>query len=467
MVTAPILLTIGGVSVPQVMQESMIIKTVLGKTISTMNFTIYDKNCTLSVPKEGIDVIATRSDTGERIFGGLTSIPKGRTEGVSRYWDIQCQSYTVLLDRTLFYYSYPPAFTYTNLASKALVGDRAILAHLFEKACVGSWGQTASASEIVIDTDYVQQGSASLVALNFLYTYAREAVELLSHYVGFNYYVDYYKNLHYYYKETIPATFGLSSVSGETLVDSQGNTLNTVPYNNLGWTRDATRVINNYTIFGSDVISNTQTSFIAGDGSKTTLSIAVNGTAFPIMAPAGQSHISVWVNTGSDVSPSWTAKTVGGTGNNPSSYDCIADYINQSLVFAVAPPNLTYAVKIQYRFLFAGGMPSTDQPSITYYGRTFSNRLTASDANSAATMQVNINHLKEQFSSALETITCKVDDSAFPGGNTNRFKIGQWVPFHNHILGVLKNYQIHSITTRCLGGSILSYELELRNWTLE
>ena len=471
--TSPIALTIGGTSYTAVKEDSMVINSVLGKTINTMQLTLYDKNCTLTVPKEGVDVIVTRTDTGERIFGGLASNIIGHVEGVSRYWDIQCQSYTVLLDRILFYYYYPPCFTYTNLAAQALVGDVAILGHMFEKSVVGMYGQATTASEIAVSPTYVQQGSPSLVALNVNYMYAREAIELLANYVGFNYYVDYNKNLHYYYKETNLPPFCLSSASAQ-LPDSAGNLLDPIEYNGMIWQRDATRIINNYLVFGTSVSSDTKTSTIANNGVKTTLSMAFNGTASPILPPPGKAQVEVYVNSGSDVSPTWVTQTVGTMYiDDAGSYNVLADYTNLVLNFAVAPPNLTLAVKVNYLYQFQGGMPDSAQDSITQYGRLFSTRMTAADANSAAAMQSNINHLKTQFKGALEKVTCKVDDSAFPAGNTNRFKIGQWVPFYNHILGtptsatLLKNYQVYSMKTRCLGGSVLSYELELRNWMLE
>ena len=451
---APIAVTIGGVSRPTTIQDNFSITSVQGQTVSTLNGTIADKSAVITVP-EGVDLIVTRPDTGERIFGGLTSFVTGYTDGFSRYWDIMGQSYTILLDRTLFFASYAPGFTYDGL-----FGDKAVLAHLFEKSVVGAGGQTGAASEINARS-YVQQGAKYLSSLVFKYQYAREAAQLLGAYTGYSYYVDFDLNLHYYLKESIPAPYSLSSTPGETL-----GGLTAVGYRGLKYKRDATRVINNYVVFGANLYSNIQYDTVANNGVSLVLYIGLRGSAIPIAAPPGQRTILVWVNTGSDVTPIWTSKTVGIKNiDNPATYDCLVDAVNQTLTFTIAPPNLTKSIKIEYVFVYGAGVAQANAGSIAKYGRTLSQRLVAADANSAVNMQANMNNLSTQFSYALEVLTCSLDDSAFPAG-TSRFKVGQYVPFKNAVLGINKSYWIHSITTKILGGAVRSYDLELRNWSM-
>ena len=93
-------MTIGGTTRSTTLQDNFKIHAVMGQTIPTLEGTIYDPNANLLVPAEGSDVIVTRGDTGARVFGGLLSMVTGRSEGVSRYWDIQCQGYAILLDRS-------------------------------------------------------------------------------------------------------------------------------------------------------------------------------------------------------------------------------------------------------------------------------------------------------------------------------------------------------------------------------
>lgn len=460
---APILLTINGVPYPNTSQDSIVINAVLGKSISSVAATIYDKNSAGTVPSEDAEIVITRPDTGGRIFGGLASMVTGYTEGVSRYWDIQGQSYNILLDRILFYRSYQPSFSYTSIHGPHLLGDLAILANLFETAVVGAYGNTGAPSEIVVNPAYCQQGSTNMGGLTFTYQYAREAVELIANYVKFNYYIDFNKNLHYYYTPNIVAPYGLSSVAGETL-----SGLTTIPYNKLKWKRDGTRILNNFVVFGANIKSDKQQKTLSGNGSQKAFSVAFAGSAVPLSAPPGEAKILVFVNIGTDPLPNWDSQTVGiASIDSPGSVDVIYDPSLLTLTFNSAPPNLTKAVLVAYAYTYSAGRAVTNNASVTKYGRTFSNRLIASDANTASLIDVAISHLDKQFSSALEVLTCTVNDSSFPVGSTARFEIGQYVPLHHHLLGINKSYWINKVTTRVLGGQIRSYDLEMRSYTLE
>jgi len=465
--SAPIALTIGGASYPQVKQDNFQIQTVLGQTVSTLRGTIYDKNAQSPIPQELSDVIVTRTDTGERIFGGLLSAPTGRIEGISRYWDLQAQSYTILLNKILFYNVYNTAYTYKNIAGQNLQGDLAILANLFEKSVFSSHGIGYAPSEIIVSPTYCQQGIPVNGALNFVYTYAQEAVSQLATYVGFNYYVDYNKYLHYYGMTTIPAPFGLSS---------KPNGTTTIGYHGMTWKPDASRTINCYLVYGMNLPSALQTSYLGNDGVKTIISTAnIPGAQFGLGAPPGATQILVWVNSGTQLVPVWVAQTVGVTGlDSLSSYNCTFDAVANSITFAVAPPNIaapssntTGAVKLQYIYTYVGGQPVYVLSSIQKYGREFWQRIVAADINSMAGLNINLQNQENQFSSPLEIIMLSVSDDDFPAGNTSRFAVGQYAPLYNATLGINKSYWIHAITTSILGGQLKEYKLELRNYVLE
>jgi hypothetical protein len=221
--------------------------------------------------------------------------------------------------------------------------------------------------------------------------------------------------------------------------------------------------VNNFIVYGSSLTSDAQTKYIVGNGVLKIFSTIPLSGNYPILQPPGSSSVLIWINTGTDVSPVWLPQSVG-TLNVDTGKDVLVDYTGQTLTFAVAPPNLTKAIKIQYAFMYSGGQPYPDLVSQSKYGRVLSQRLTASDANSAANMQTLINHLDQQFSQPLEVITLNVSDDMFP--NNNRFDVGQYVPFHNQKLNISGNYYIHSITTNLLGGQIRSYGLDLRSYTL-
>ena len=132
----------------------------------------------------------------------------------------------------------------------------------------------------------------------------------------------------------------------------------------------------------------------------------------------------------------------------------------KTLTFQTPPPNSVAGVRLRFTYLFTAGNISPDDESIDRYNRVFSRRVVASDVNSAAGMQQKLEYLKEQYADALEVITLTVSDDMF-GTNPARFRPGQWATIKNRVLGPAPNkeYLIHRITTKVIGGPLLSYEL--------
>lgn len=449
---------IGGMS-SGFIENTLQVETVLGQTISTLRGTIHDPDLTVII-SEGLDIVQYDISNGEKIFAGIVSYLTDYTEGIERYFELICQSYTVLLDRSLVYASYPAGFTYSGE-----VGDKAILKDLFDNRVIQANGTAhgeIGASEIT--SDYVDTGTPGLAPLNFFYMTLRECVELLAGYAGFSYYVDYDKKLHYYYQPSATAPYGLSS-------SPDGST--TLQYHGLKRKRDATRIINNFIVLGTQLFGS-DTEFIT----PTPISLIFwyvwpLGVNALLSNPVGYKYIRVFVNTGTDGAPVWTELTVGLAnvdeplipGTPPTGYDVLWNPGDSSFNFAVAPPTMvTNGIQIIYSLSLNGGIPDSVPASITNYGRTYSMRLTASDANSAATIMTNLAHIKAQFSSGLEVITLGVDSTVFP--STTRFEIGQYVALDNAILGINKSYWIHAIRTQVTGGSVSGYQLELRNYTM-
>ena len=156
-------------------------------------------------------------------------------------------------------------------------------------------------------------------------------------------------------------------------------------------------------MFGANLFSSVQTYILPSNGIKTilTLGIADIGRNVLLQPPPGETNILVWKNTGSDVTPSWTALTVGNDGFDLlTEKDCLINPTQQTIQFAIAPPNLTNSVKIQAVYLLGAGQVDTDNNSINKYGRTFARRLTAADANSATTLAAKLANYKQQFAFA-------------------------------------------------------------------
>jgi len=443
----PVEITIDGVVVPCWEEMSLSIDNILGQTVDTAKLTFFDRDANLEIP-ELADIIITRTDNGQRIFGGLTSVVEGTTAGLSRRWEVQCQDYTVLLDAGLVHCSYPSGWTYDGMS-----GDKAIIAHLFEKVGVTLLG--LGPSEIEARTFVGQAFSDFMSAIFFNYSSYREALQTIAGYTGWNYYVDYYRRLHYYYREDYPAPYRLSSTPGP------GN----VVYRKLRWRRDGTAVRNLYVMFGARLFSSPQHYYLPGDGVKThyTLGIEDIGRNINLVAPPGEGNIIVEVNAGTDSVPIWVPQKVGNESTDSlDTCDCLHNSMHQILRFKVPPPNLTAAVYVRAVHLIGAGQADADDNSIVKYKRTFARRLSAGDTNSAIAINWKLNTYKEQFAFALEKVTLTVDDISYPG--PDRFGIGQWVELENPVLGINRSYLIHRVTTRLIGGTHMEYDLELRNW---
>ena len=447
-------------SIYNFIESSFEINTVLGQTISTMTGTIHDPARSVTI-QEDSDVVINDINTGDKIFAGLASYVTGRTSGVERYWDLQCQSYSVLLDTSLVYAAYPAAYTNPDTSH---TGDQGILEDLFAHRVRKADG-SIGASEMTA-VDYVQQGLVQNAALNFFNMTLRECVELLAGIVNFSYYVDYDKKLHYYYQPTETAPYGLSS-------SPDGTT--TLGYRNLKWKRDGTRVRNAFLVLGSQLQGSDITRTEGGDGTTLFWCYPEYGPGVSLAAPAGYAHVRVFINDGSELYPHYTELTVGTYPNEASNWPpLITDpyqvaWAPLSNTFAYKstnpPPAFSNAIQITFSIPINGGIPDSDAASITNYGRTFFTRLVASDSNSVAAIWQNLARLKQQFKSALEILTLSIDSTEFP--STDRFEIGQLVNLDNAVLEIDKSYWIHAIKTKVIGGTVVGYEIELRNWTLE
>ena len=591
-----------------VLQESVVVESILGQVVDTAEFTIRDKGRwvldennmliqkgsplqTLSdviivreyrvvdptiigpaVPTVGgagdiaddIDPIKV-----ERIFGGIIAYIDGSTEGVERLWHVSCQDYTVLLDRSLVLNDYNADYEYMtqeldddgNEVDVTLVGDRALLASIFERSVLGSGGGTSS-SEINART-FVEQGLTSLSQQVFRYSTLREVVSQLAQYVGFDFYVDYHKNLHFYYREDQMSQLSLTDpryqlTSTNTVVPTGSSRVSDIMYRGISWKRDGTRLVNAFALFGDRLVSDSQVFVLPSTGgSEYDLSFDTIRINFPLLAEPGTetNAIRVGINANADraltenehegpeeggilinvggdfvvdgvvvgdiivntTDGSWGEVTnvtrtrvsagmregvtnvwnVGDRAAVPTwrelgvsndvllgrtSTDVFHDTVGKTLTFnTVTPPVSDYSIRLRFAHSFVGGQVSVDELSREKYGRIFARRVVASDVNSALGIVQKLEHLKEQYSYALEVVSVTLDDelhreddavqfASYIGDltrdapNFRRFKAGDWVQFTNNVLGVQKELLIHRVTTRVLSGRMLEYEVEMRDW---
>ena len=334
-----------------VVQESVSIESIIGQVVDTCDFEVHDIGATsfdpirfVSLSDIRVELVLAGSEEGskdpendlhaqpiELLFGGILAHIVGEPEGVEVIWELSCQDYTILLDRSLVRQDYEANFTYTTDAGDQLVGDRALIAASFGRDVLGVGGASAS-SEINVTSDTVEQGLPSLSQQVFKYSTLREVCSQLAQYVGYDFYVDYGTldeddppRLHYYYREDETAPYSLVSSPDSTLGPLE------VEYRKASWKRDGTRVVNTFAVFGDRLVSEPQTFVMPSQGQlEYDLSYDTIRINFPLLAEPGQNTIRVDVNSGSN--KSLTANTHNGIAGSSTLVNSSGDFVNDGVI---------------------------------------------------------------------------------------------------------------------------------------
>ena len=584
-----------------IVEDSLVIESYIGQVVDTCEVVIFDKYSEFFIQSMS-EIIITRDDIysgnvdvdfpdpGEpdnRLFFGLVVHIVGEPVGFSTYWTLTCQDFTIMLDRSLVLQSYP-----ANFKDGGYIGDVAILYNVFNSEVYsgGTDNTVGGASEILVipgddpsdpNQGFVDQGLKALELQIFRFSTLREVVSTLAQYVGFDFYVDYYRRLHYYYRESENADFALTDnpyserntgrkTSDNIPIinvhyDSGVEQLPALKYRSCSWKRDGSRLVNAFALFGDRLLSDPITVAIPSDGSneinlkdvrgvynyvllpepgnerigisvrrgqrdfggnnthasdrRTVLDahnvnfieagvvegdIVINESskAWGVIRNVGETTISAslrngqiartrnnirydpneWGRGDAFIIPIWEDIEHVATESDPDNVEDradvvynISDGILEFRTVEVQPDDIA-SVRLRFVHNFVGGRLSPAEASITRYGRVFARREVVSDVNSAAGMEQKLTHLHEQYNYPLEVVTCVITDDEFPESMNKRFESGQWVSFENDVLrreesgeeiGPNKEYLIHKITTRILGGDLIEYELELRDWEVD
>lgn len=133
-------------------------------------------------PNEG-DEIIVESDTLGRLFGGIIDrVELARTVNGNTFYNVDATDYSVMLDRKLV------VETYRDMTADAIFRD------IVEKYCDG------------FTMDGVMAGAPKIEELVFDYVYPTEVFKQLCEYVGWQWQVDFYKDLMFFNAEELNRT---------------------------------------------------------------------------------------------------------------------------------------------------------------------------------------------------------------------------------------------------------------------
>lgn len=306
-------LTIDGVEKSQLINwESIVREQVLSKEPDSLSFLIKKHDGQTYKPVVGDEVVLTVGASKE--FGGFIIEIEESTEARVEYIRIICKDYTHELDRQLV------SKTYANQSINDIISDLI----------------TTFATGI---TDTNVNCPTVIESVTFNYITVSKCLERLTDLVdGYEWYIDYDKDIHFFLTDNESSPFNLSDTSGNYI------------YNSLVIRQDTHQLRNEVLIRGGLLTSETiRTEIVTSDSSKKVFPLATKFANVP----------AVTVNSSS--------VTVGIENLDlPSAYTCLWNYNEKSLVFASSPATGTIGVTEypQYPLI----LQKRDEESIMAYG---------------------------------------------------------------------------------------------------
>jgi hypothetical protein len=286
---------------------------VLTKESDKLSFLLRKHNGQTYKPTVGDEVILTINATKE--FGGYIVELQEDVEGRVEYIKCICKDYTHELDRQLV------SKTYEAMTVNAIIADLT----------------TTFATGI---TDNNVNCTTLIDSVTFNYLPISQCLQRLTDIVeGYDWYIDYNKDVHFFFSESVASTFDLTDTSGNYV------------YNSLALRQDTHQLRNEVIVRGGLLTSTTlRTEFLSGDGTKTVFPLATKFANLPTVAISS-------VN-----------KTVGVENIDGAGFDCYWNYNEKSLKFTVAPANGTSNITViqypQYPLI----LQKRSESSVTSYG---------------------------------------------------------------------------------------------------
>lgn len=343
--TIDLKITIGGVDVTNYVPRSsnnerglpgIRIVQVMGEPIDDCSFAIEDGGA-LSFTEMDELIISNAAET-ERYFAGLLTAFEKHEVGPELDYICEAQDYTVLLEKSII-----------NQEWEEDTDDTAVLTAI-----------RSNADPDLTDFDFTThvENVGSITQLRLPRKTVREALNELANRVGAEWYIDYNKNLHWFDAEDSRAPYNIS--------DSP-DLSNTYPCSGLVQSVDGLDVINRVTVVGGDYLSDDVTHEYAGNGEQDRFVVPHR-----YRAASTESAVVVEENTNTDLSPSWSALTVGTKYiDDGAGKDVLWAFQERYFEFASAPSDLNKSWRVKGRYEVPLRVRVRSDSSYDRYGRWF------------------------------------------------------------------------------------------------
>ena len=399
----------------------LVIEQEMGRDIDEASFGLADASA-LSI-QEWDEVIITNDAETERYFAGYLMGLESAPANTEIHYICDCLDYTAILEKAIINEEWEDTADNTILGNIKTNAEPALTAFDFA-------------------TNVTNLGTVAFLRL--ARRTVRDALEELADRVGAEWYIDYNKNLHWFSVEAADAAY---SISDDPDLSAD------YPCGELRRLVDGHEVINRVTIVGGDYLSGDVTHEYAGDNQQ------VRFTLPYFYREPTTGTILIDKNTGSDVSPSWSAQTVGikyiDDAASPAKNVLFA-FQERFVEFATAPSNLARAWRITARYQIPLRTRVRSDDSYDRYGQWLEGVIVDSDIKDKTEAQTRGKYYLAANALAKTVFSCKVYE---PG-----LRAGEIIRLVNDNLGVDDSYFIRSLTRRFPGGGHIIDELELGDY---
>jgi hypothetical protein len=210
------------------MKGTLTIDKVLTYEVDTAKFQVRGQR-----PQEGDEVIIEDDAIG-RLFAGVivkVELVSKKSRSLSNVWEVDCDDYTPEIDKKLV------VETYQNMTADAIFRD------IVAKYCPG------------FTTNGVQSGAPTVELLVFDYIHPSECFKQLCDYVGWQWYVDEYKDLHFFSVDKFNQPAPIKLVPGG-------------PFHDFKYTIDKQGLRNRVYVRGGTMLSDPFTYELVADGAS-------------------------------------------------------------------------------------------------------------------------------------------------------------------------------------------------------
>lgn len=273
--------------------QSFDLESVLTKEVDVLKFLIKNYGSKTYRPALNDEVVVLDTDGTTRIFGGIVVETEDTIEAQVRYYSVRCKDFSQLLDRRV------AVKVYTNMAVNAIVADlMSVYAPTFTTVGCTS---TALVRKVVFNYEPLSR------------CLKRLADTLGDH----DWYVDYYKDVHFFQNSTEFAPFSLIEPAQPYPADG-GNFI----WNSLNINRNIHQLRNKIFVRGSDFEDLTDKGETTeADGEKVLYRLGYNYRAVVIKKGVAGSAVD---GDGIPTGGGWTTLSVGIEGvDNPVSFDVL------------------------------------------------------------------------------------------------------------------------------------------------